>query len=102
MKRKNITRWSEQAIAQGILDIAFARYESAEQCFADVVEELQDRARLKSYLWTAAFGQGLAQGMREWQAPAEPRSVSEVAVAAKNLYEVFLSFREMPSDPARY
>jgi len=103
MKRKNITQWSEQLVSQGILDIVFADYESAEQRFGDVIECLQGRSdRFKAYVWTSAFGQGLAQGMRERCTSSERRLISEVAVAARNFYEVFVSFREMPSDPERY
>ena len=103
MKQKNITKSSQQAIGAGILDIAFGRYESAEQRFGDVVKDLESRSgRFLPYLHIAAFGQGLAEGMRQRQADKKPRSVAEAAFTAKNFYEAFESFGKLPTTPEKY
>ncbi len=103
MKRKNITKSSQQAIDAGILDISFGRYEPAEQRFEGLVEDLKDRGdRFKPYLWTAAFGMGLAEGMKHRQTDKRPRSIPEVAAMANNLYEAFLTFSQLPSDQEKY
>jgi len=81
----------------------FDRYESAEQHFSGVVNGSAGRSeRFKCYVWVAAFGQGLAEGLNERQIVGEPRPISNVAIAAKDLYESFLSFAEMPSTAAKY
>ena len=103
MKRKNITEPSQQAIDAGILDIAFGRYESAEQRFEDVVKDLESRGgRFLPYLHTAAFGQGLAEGMKQRQTATGPRLISEVAATAKNFHEAFESFGKLPTTPEKY
>ncbi len=103
MKRKNITRSSQQDIEAGALDVTFGRYESAVQHFEGLVEDLKDRGdRFKPYLWTAAFGMGLAEGMKQRQTDKRPRSIPEVATMANNLYEAFLTFSQLPSDQEKY
>lgn len=103
MKRKNVTKSSEQAIDAGILDIAFGRYESAERRFEDVVKELGSRrGRFLPYLHMAAFGQGLAEGMNQPKTATGPRPISEVATTAKNFHEAFKAFGELPTTPEKY
>ncbi len=101
MRQESIAKASAQAINDGLLDLAFGRYESAEQRFDGVVKDLESRGtQFRPYLWTAAFGCGLAKGMCE--RPEGLRTVPEIAVAAKHLYDTFMTFQRVPSDPERY
>jgi len=87
----------------GTLDLVLTDYESAEHIFGKIAATLTERGdRFKPYLWIASFGQGLAQGIRQRKTTIEPKPTSEVAIAAKNLYDVFLSFGKMPSSSAKY
>ena len=103
MKRQNIAGSSQQDIDTGILDIAFGRYEFAEKRFEDLVKNLESRSgRFLPYLHIAAFGQGLAEGMRQRQAAKRPRSIAEAAFTAQSFYEAFESFGKLPTTLEKY
>ncbi|HDY68190.1 MAG TPA: hypothetical protein ENH85_10395 [Candidatus Scalindua sp.] len=98
MKQRNIGKESEKAIKDGIIDLALGKHEEAEQKFKVIVNDLEGRMnsatgyRLFKYqLQIAAFGQGLAEGIKEYEGYDRPRPISEVAVASKNLYNSFMA-----------
>ena len=103
MSRTSIAKESAHAIDTAMLDLVLGKYESAEQRFGDIVNDLADRGdRFKKYLWTAAFGCGLADGMGERQTQEEPRSFAEAAGVAKKFYDAFTDFGGKPSGLENY
>ena len=101
MTRRNITKETQEAIDEGIMDLLSGRYESAEQRFKNVVDDLKNRVnkppygdRVKPYFWTASFGRGLAEGMIEGTTPVTARDISDIAKEANNFYNAYISLGE--------
>jgi len=109
MKGKNAIIHSKQVINEGILNLALGNYETANEYFSEAIQELESEeppghnwTKYRPYIWRAAFGQGLSEGLAERGISDQKVSIAGTAAKAKRLYDTFLEFEELSSNPGNY
>lgn len=98
MAKKSLVQQAREGIETGIISLCSNNYELAKQQFAEVVMDIEQSENFGSkhsayrgahnlYRFTAAFGQGFAEGLMERESVETPRDIGVLANRAKEFYE---------------